>query len=128
MLLLFCDKNDGAVAFRCRNRFLHPEAVYRYRERVKKRLKKKNATISFLISAFFFLFCAKCDNPVLFFYFVLYKVKAEGDINIFALGKVSHGECDLIVINFNDIADILADSAEIVALGVGRKIDAVNAL
>ncbi|MDD6527154.1 MAG: hypothetical protein PUF31_05040, partial [Oscillospiraceae bacterium] len=50
-------------AFRCRNRFLHPEAVYRYRERVKKRLKKKNATISFLISAFFFLFCAKCDSP-----------------------------------------------------------------
>ncbi|MGN1117876.1 MAG: hypothetical protein ACI4RU_04630, partial [Acutalibacteraceae bacterium] len=53
-----------SVAFRCRNRFLHPEAVYRYREWVKKRLKKKNATILFTISAFFFLLCAKGDSPV----------------------------------------------------------------
>lgn len=77
--------------------------------------------------------CDKNDSACIFYrrcfvFVVLYKVKAEGDVNIFALGKVSHGECDLIVINFNDIADILADSAEIVALGVGRKIDAVNAL
>ena len=53
----------GAVTFRCRNRFLYPEAVYRYCEWVKKRLKKKNATIQFCISAFFFLSCAKCDSP-----------------------------------------------------------------
>ena len=30
----------GAVAFRCRKRFLRPDGVYRYSERAEKRLEK----------------------------------------------------------------------------------------
>lgn len=60
-----------AVTVGCRKRFLCPEAVYRYREWAKKRLKEqkqtmiKAATHAECISCGFFcsLVCAGCDSP-----------------------------------------------------------------
>ena len=60
-----------AVTVGCRKRFLCPEAVYRYREWAKKRLKEqkqtmiKAATHAECIScgSFCSLVCAECDSP-----------------------------------------------------------------
>ena len=63
-----------AVTVGCGKRFLCPEAVYRYREWAKKRLKEqkqtmiKAATYARKRELRFFcsLVCAECDNPAYF--------------------------------------------------------------
>ena len=64
-----------AVTVGCRKRFLCPEAVCRYREWAKKRLKEQKSTITKAATyaqkrelrfSFCSLVCAECDNPTYF--------------------------------------------------------------
>ena len=64
-----------AVTVECRKRFLCPEAVCRYREWAKKRLKEQKSTITKAATyaqkrelrfSFCSLVCAECDNPTYF--------------------------------------------------------------
>lgn len=61
-----------AVTIGCGKRFLCPEAVYRYREWAKKRLKEQKSTITKAATyaqkrelrfSFCSLVCAECDSP-----------------------------------------------------------------
>lgn len=77
LFLLFGLRRVGLSSFRavtvgCRKRFLCPEAVYRYREWAKKRLKEQKSTITKAATyaqkrelrfSFCSLVCAECDSP-----------------------------------------------------------------
>ena len=59
----------GAVAFRCRKRFLRPDGVYRYSEWAKKRLEKHIKSKSHkIIMALRFIKCLISRKAITFYY------------------------------------------------------------